>query len=287
MKTLNDFFELYLELYAPSRAVHTIRTYRANWDKHIKMGLGLIDVGALTFIDYQKFANGLLDNLEPKSVKNILALLSCVHGLALKGGVATSNPVQFVELPRFDNRRYFRHDLEMQRHILQSMINYDEEIYRHIFIVLLHGRRLGEVLKMEWKNINLAQNVYYVPAVQNKSRKNLEFGITKLLREVFLKQADITGECEYVFINQRTKEHFKGIKRAWKRFKSKNGIPESFRVHDVRHLVGTYSINTLGQSIEQVSQTLGHSSIQVTQRYVTSSANNSKYVVSNMLESVT
>ena len=63
-------------------------------------------------------------------------------------------------------------------------------------------------------------------------------------------------------------------------------IDKKMRIHDIRHLVASYSINYLGLSIEEVSYTLGHTSIEITQRYVNPRAEISARVVNKIIKSV-
>ena len=89
----------------------------------------------------------------------------------------------------------------------------------------------------------------------------------------------------YVFFNPVTKNRFKNIRKAWKRFLRKNNLPK-LRIHDLRHLVGTYSINVLELPIEKVSHTHGHTDIHTTQRYITKRPNSAKEVMENIFQSL-
>ncbi len=66
--TLNDLFDLYLELYSDSRAPHTIITKKSMWKNYVKIAIGLKSVHFLNFIDYQKYFNSLLKIIKPKIV---------------------------------------------------------------------------------------------------------------------------------------------------------------------------------------------------------------------------
>ena len=65
----------------------------------------------------------------------------------------------------------------------------------------------------------------------------------------------------------------------------RNNLPR-IRLHDIRHLIGTYSINYLKIPIEQVSFTLGHTNIITTQKYITANVRKSKETIENLLKSI-
>ncbi len=289
--TLNDLFDLYLQLYSDSRAPHTITTKKSMWRNYVKSVIGLKNVRALNFIDYQNFFNSLLKILKPKTVKNIKHdVQSCVN-IALRLGIIQENPLKYIELPKFDNKVYFTLPFSEQKRIFQAIMDHDEIIYRNIFLFLAHGRRLNEALSLQWKHVDLVSGIYYVPSSINKTRKNMSYEMTDVLREVFYYQRSLAKKYDYfdlesyVFFNPSTLNKFKDIRKAWRRFLAKNDFPK-MRIHDIRHLVGTYSINFLNLPIEKVSHTLGHTNIQTTQRYVTKRPKTAKEVIDSIFESI-
>ena len=68
---------------------------------------------------------------------------------------------------------------------------------------------------------------------------------------------------DFVFINPMTNDKFKDLRKSWSSLLKRNNLPK-IRLHDIRHLIGTYSINYLKIPIEQVSFTLGHTNITTT-----------------------
>ncbi|BCD60031.1 MULTISPECIES: site-specific integrase [unclassified Nitratiruptor] len=289
--TLNDLFNLYLELYSSSRAPHTITTKKSMWKNYVKNDIGAKKCASLSFIDYQKFFNKLLKKLAPKTVKNIKHDVQAVVNIAVRLGIMQENPLKYVELPQFDNKVYFNYPPEVMQKIFQCIIDHDEIIYRNIFIFLAHGRRLNEALSLQWRHVDLPGQLYVIPARINKAKKDMQYQMTNLLRSVFLFQRDLAIKFDYlemnsyVFFNPNTMDRYKDIRKAWKRFLSKYDLPK-IRLHDIRHLVGTYSINVLNLPIEKVSYALGHTNITTTQRYVTQRPKSAKEVVDSIISSL-
>ncbi|MDD3602346.1 MAG: tyrosine-type recombinase/integrase [Sulfurovum sp.] len=272
----------------------TLRTNIGFFSNHIDPLFGSREIGTIQYIEYQKFANLLLSRgLAPKTVKNIFLVLSGIYRFAIKNDwIDSSKAVDFVELPKFDNRRYFTLNPHLQRSYIRAILSYHEPIYKDIFLFLLHGRRLNEVLSLKWEFLNLNEKILYLPAKQNKSKKNLSFLLTDRLIDV-LQSYQVEAELiqgtpfisGYVFINPNTNNRFRDIRKAWHRLLKRAGLPK-IRIHDIRHLVATYSINELELPIEKVSHALGHSDIKVTQGYINPKPENARHVIESIFESV-
>lgn len=73
-----------------------------------------------------------------------------------------------------------------------------------------------------------------------------------------------TQEC-YVFTNPRTRTAYHSFYAAW--FVARDLAElEDLRIHDLRHTYASVLINN-GVSLYEVQTLLGHSSVQMTQRY--------------------
>ena len=298
--TLREVYEYVEELKRPVLSAHTLKVNSGFFYNHIDPYFGSRDIRTIQYIDYQRFANDLLSGkasgtpLKPKTVKNIFNVLSSIYKLArVNNWYDGPDYLDMVELPKFDNRRYFTLDVEHQRAYILAILSFDEPVYSDIFLFLLHGRRLREVLDLRWEYLDLNQGIMYLPAKQNKSKKNLSFQLTERMLAALKRRAsdaiDIQGTpflSGYVFVNPRTGRPYTDIRKAWKRCLSRAGLP-MIRIHDIRHLVATYSINVLELPIEKVSHALGHIDIKTTQGYINPRPENARQVIDAVFDSVT
>ncbi len=292
--TLNTIFDAFIELKSPNLAPHVIRSYISAYNTHIKFRFGTREIATLTYVDWQRFANALTTSgLKPKTVKNIISVMTGVYKFAAKNDwYHGKNFPAMVELPKFDNKFYINISADLQKKYLMAIKNFDEPIYKDIFLFLLHGRRLGEVLNLKWEFVDLPSRMVYFPASNNKSRKNLAFELTDVmverLKEYQLHAIDEQGTIfltGYVFINPNTGKPFSDLRKPWKRLLDRAGL-DYIKLHAVRHLVGSYAVNELQLPLIEVSYMLGHSDTKITQRYVTVKPRVAKNVTQQIFDSL-
>jgi len=285
-KSLDKIFQEWLNLKKPNITQQTYRTYLSYYNNHIKPNYEKRIINKLNFKDFQTLINNLKNiGKKPKTLKNIKAMLSTMYDYAIKMDYVQDNPVRHVEIPAFDNRIYFNlPELKIEK-LFEVITNWHEPIYRDIFIFLSHGRRKSEVLNIEWSEIDLDNRIYYLPHQKNKSRKLLSFKMTDLLYSTLYNRAREYGLNGYVFLNPTTNKPYNDIRRAWHRILNEADI-EHMRLHDIRHMIGFYLVNILKVPLEEVAFILGHSSSEVTSRYVNIKSEVSRDVLEAMFKAL-
>ena len=144
---LQELFKQYIEMIRPLQSLQTVRTKEGFINKHVfpKLGLKEVDgvvcfreVHEVDFLMLQNFVNDLLKNdLKPKTVKNILDVIKVVFKLAIRMNLVKENPCDYVELPKYDNKRYFSFSTSVQTDFIHALLTYDVYMYRDIFLFLL------------------------------------------------------------------------------------------------------------------------------------------------------
>jgi integrase len=275
--------------------LHSEKTYKTNlgnYNNHINPIFGNENIQDIRYSKIQEFANNLLEIKKTKTVKNILTVLSNLFNLGIKLDIIDKNYCHLVELPKFDNARYFDYSEKIQKDFISAVYSYSEHIYRDIFLFLFHGRRRNEVLSIKWIMIDLEQRIYKIPAPINKAKRDMSYKMTDILYHrlnnhylMACLQQNTRYPKGYVFVNPLTLNKFASLTKAWQRFLYANDLP-TIRLHDIRHLIGTYTINTLELPIEKISHTLGHTDIKTTQKYITKKPESSKQIIDKIFESV-
>jgi integrase len=289
--TFDELFNEYCNIMQHTMTSHTLRTKQSYYKTHFGHKYGHIIITDFKFKDAQLFANELINKgLQPKTVKNIIDIFKVLYKYAIMNEYCEKNPFSFVQIPQFDNRIYFSFTEDEIKRFINAIINYPETLYRGIFIFLLHGRRLNEVLSLTWDMVDFENKVYYIPPKINKAKKYMQYQMTELLFDTLKNQEEMKkiycSTSPYVFPSPVTCRKLKDIRKQFKKLLRLAQIDKKMRIHDIRHLVASYSINYLGLSIEEVSYTLGHTSIEITQRYVNPRAEISARVVNKIIQSV-
>jgi len=197
-----------------------------------------------------------------------------------------------VQLPKFDNKYYVRFSPELQKKYIRAIASFDEPIYKDMFLYLLHGRRLGEVLELKWEYLDLSQGMVYYPADAVKPRTNLQFQLTEKMTNIFkeymAKEIELQGTVfvtGYVFKNPKTNKPFTTLAKPWNRLLRRAGL-DRYRLHNVRHLLGSYLVNELGIRYEEVSYMLGHTDLRTASRYLNMKPSIAKNATEILFESL-
>jgi integrase len=127
------------------------------------------------------------------------------------------------------------------------------------------GMRRGEVFKLRWRDVDLAQQVLTVRSASAKSEKR---------RDIFLNAEALAtleawrGMCDpdtdLVFPGDKGKA-LTSTKRSWEAVLADAGI-KGFRWHDLRHHFAS-KLAMAGVDLNTVCELLGHSDDKITQRY--------------------
>lgn len=88
---------------------------------------------------------------------------------------------------------------------------------------------------------------------------------------------------DYVFTNPHTKTHYKDLRKAFLKILKNNNL-EHIRIHDLRHLIASFSINYLNADINLVSNMLGYTNITTTTRYITINQKLTKNILENIFK---
>ncbi|MFW2177481.1 MULTISPECIES: tyrosine-type recombinase/integrase [unclassified Moraxella] len=146
--------------------------------------------------------------------------------------------------------------------------------YVYISLLLHTGSRSGEILSLEWDNVNI-DSKYLV--IRNSLSKNKKTIYKPLNNQAILAFKELgVYHHKYVFYNPKTDDRYKTFRRAWLWALEHSGL--SCRIHDLRHTFASLLVSQ-GVPLYHVSQLLGHSDTRITQRYSHLSPDNLSSVV--------
>jgi len=165
------------------------------------------------------------------------------------------NPVSVSGLLREDNLRKRVLSLDEEERLLQSS---SQHLIPIIMTALYTALRRSEILSLVWENVDFNNNIIIITT--SKKTVPLSSALRKLLLELKLKNSSVS---EYVFLDNKG-NNIKGIKTAFNNACNRAGIKD-LHFHDLRHTAGTRMLES-GVGIVEISEILGHSSIELTRK---------------------
>jgi len=171
------------------------------------------------------------------------------------------NPVSVSGLLREDNLRKRVLSLDEEARLLECSAYHLRPI---ILTALYTGLRKSEILSLVWKNVDFNNNIIIIPSFNNKSKKEKTVPLSSILRKLLLElKLKNNSVSEYVFLDEK-ETNMKDIKTAFYNACRRSGI-EGLVFHDLRHTAGTRMLES-GVGIVEISDILGHSSIELTRK---------------------
>lgn len=267
------------------------RDDRNRWNKHLKPFLGACKPTEVTTATIRHFIEAkLAAGLSSTSVGHCVRLLSTFFTDVVEQGLSPVNPAK--SLPRA-TRRLFRnaHDpkqtpfLERQDDIRRLFLKLDQPFATLFAVQALAGLRPGEALALEWSDVNLeARRILVQRQVRHgrvgppKSGKPRHVPVIEPLAKILAEWKLATGGVAGLFqpANPRkggrpnapaqylgldvVRDHLRKALRACE-------LPETLTMYQVgRHTFGAQHVIG-GGSMASLREILGHSSVQVTERY--------------------
>lgn len=212
----------------------------------------------------QSILNQMMPHYQPATTKQVLVLIRRVFNWSNEQSLYEGpNPCDRIKIPKFDNRvtnPLSRDNIESLMKTLETWPN-----PRAVLIIkfaLYSGKRRGEILNMKWADVDLENRRIGLPLT--KANKKQTIPVNKRCMDI-LKEAEKIRISDYVF-STRTGLFYNGFSNVWKNVRRRAGL-EGFRFHDLRHTFASYLASSGKVDIYTLKELLGHSTIEMTQRY--------------------
>ncbi|MCI0339064.1 MAG: site-specific integrase [Acidobacteria bacterium] len=234
-------------------------------------------VKAVTFADLEAYKKRRLESetrdggeRSIASVNRELALLRSIFGFAKQSGWIGKSPFEqgkaiistALEAKR---ERVLRRDEEER--LLAACDCRERRHLRPVIIAALDtGARRGELLRLRWSDVNLAEGLIEVTSYKGKKAASRTIGMTARLR--------IELERLYERSPKDPSASVFGIKAGFRKaFDTACAIAriEDFRFHDCRHTALTRMVESKELSHVEIMKLSGHSQFQTFARYVNTS----------------
>lgn len=291
-----DFAKQWFKEYAEMRLKEsTIQGYRT-MERRIYKSIGHIRLDKLTTRHIQKFILELCEaecegkrhkgkKLSTKTIKLYKSMISSILDYAVKMQMIPNNPCKNVVIPKVRTPEKEFYSIEEAQKLFELFENESEHDYIYVcfhILAIYSGFRLGELMGLEWKDIDFNTNVikinrtclyskerghYTETPKTEQSRRSLKLpqdvmNVLKKWQDIQDKQRNKVGdkwiETDRVFTkwNGLTLDR-SAPGRYFKKFCELTGM-RYVTNHSWRHLNATLLINS-GVDIKTVQSCLGHS----------------------------
>lgn len=265
--------------------------------KRIYSAFGHIRVDKITRGQIQAFIDDLARNgknflngqpLYRKTIIHHLNLLSDVFNYAIRLEMIEDNPCKNIFVPKGRKKEKEIYTVEEMKQLFALAEEYGTLDYRAFLTLAVYsGFRSGELMGLEWKDIDWDNNVISVRSTANytatdgtytdtpKTKKSVRslklpdvvFDRLRELRTQQLENKEIFGtkwvDSDRIFVNKLGKPLYKGEPYKWQKKLTEEHGMKFCDIHSLRHFNATVLIHS-GIDVAAVSSALGHSSISTT-----------------------
>ena len=135
-----------------------------------------------------------------------------------------------------------------------------------IFMLLFTGQRKKNVCRMEWKDLDLDRDHWYVAGEQLKNGSPLVVVLSTQAVGILKSRLTEPDKNEtWVFPSERSDGPVADPKKAWERLRERSGLTD-VRMHDLRRTLGSWQALT-GTSLLVIGKSLGQKSVKATEVY--------------------
>ena len=208
----------------------------------------------ITTEDIQIFYNYMSEKDSPSTANHYLATIKAIFNKADKLGIYTGrNPCKGVDKKENNPPREKYLTKEEIRKIITEA---PARLKPIIACALMTGMRRGEILNLDWQDINFETNIIYIHT--SKSGKQRKIPMISSLKNVFLQLGP-----------QKTGKIFSistpAFRFAIRKYLNTLGL-EDFRFHDLRHSFASLFESETSQTMA-LQEIMGHSNANLTKRY--------------------
>lgn len=201
----------------------------------------------------------------PTAANRAVALVKAVFNWAKEHELwVGDNPAERVKKNKEVSRRRYLQPAELAR-FFEALEEVVEPAKSFFMLCLLTGARRSNVLAMRWRDIDLFEAIWRIPAVDAKAGDELEIPLTPEAMATLKQCKASAGTSEWVFPAESKTGHYMEPKRAWATLQKRAGL-EDLHIHDLRRTMGSWLVRT-GANTAINAKALGHKSMQAAAVY--------------------
>lgn len=296
--TMDEWFNVWLETFKASIKESTRIKYRQMYSCHIQKDLGPMRLRKITPELLQDCLNRISEKgLTAASVNSVRSMLSDLFTTACKHQIIRVNPMNLVHMPACRTtllRKSAFSEAELTEFIRRAESSRYWNIYR---LSILTGFRIGEILGLQWKDIDYKQETicvrhtlsyspgkgFYLDSPKSESSRRM-IPLLPECTDILRQQSELLQSCavslpgyapllgfeDLCFLTGTGKPvHASDIDKSMRKIidgMRRDGWLDPgkrYTFHSFRHTFAT-NCTTRGMQMKTLSTILGHSSIRIT-----------------------
>lgn len=298
---LYDWLENYIK---PSLKTKTYERYTEIVKRHIILYLGDVNLDELQALDIQKFVTHLSMNgnlktgagLAPNSINAIITVAKNSLKMACTLGYVNEYIGDKVKRPKAHEIKVECFSLSEQKKMESYIVTGKPKLFG-IVLCLYTGIRIGELLALEWSDINFKNFEIHINKTchDGKDKSGVFTRIVDTPKTVssiriipipqqiipFLRELKKKSHSIYVISNGNKPISVRSYQRTFTSLQKKLKIPHK-RFHSLRHTFATRALEC-GMDVKTLSEILGHKNPTITlNRYVHSFMEHKKEMMNKL-----
>ena len=264
-----------IALWLHDKSPNSRRGYQRDVMQFLTM-IGDLSLSQVTLNDLQAFSNAL--GARGYAISTISRKLAAVKSLLTFGyrvGVLKVNVGSLVKLPKGKERLAER---ILSPSEVRAMIELTENLRDRVLIRFLYatGARVSEICALKWRDVQEVADGRAQVSLLGKGGKTRVVVFSGEMWELLRQLRDGAGLNDPLFRSRKQKGHLdpSQVNRIVRKAAKRAGLEAKVSPHWLRHSHASHSLER-GASLQLVKESLGHSHIAMTERYLHARPNES------------
>lgn len=204
--------------------------------------------------EIRAFVQGIVERGTPYWANRVFEVVRRVFNWAVEEDLLAASPCVGLRKPGVEQAR---DRVLTSEEIAQVWRVLDEEgpIGRAVKLLFYTGARRGEVLSMRWRELDLVERLWRIPAARTKNHDTHVVPLSAGAMGVIETLGSTDDKLEWLFPSPTGAGPIWAPQKAAERIRQRSGV--AFRLHDIRRTVAT-GLAALGTPPAIVSAVLGH-----------------------------